>query len=89
MPNQQNDNPFGELHPEVQERLERMESGIYDIKIALVGNEFGHKGLIPRLEKLESQTEQHDRKLLVWGSILSAAGLVLVYLKDYITSHKP
>ena len=84
MQNPNSENPYGELHPEVQERLERMETGIYDIKVALVGNELGHKGLIPRLEKVEVQTEQHDRKLLVWGGILSAAGVVLIYIKDFL-----
>lgn len=83
-PAREDDNYSGELHPEVQARLARMESGIEEIKTALIGSALGHKGIIPRLDVVENKCDQHDRKLLVWGAILSAAGLVTVYLKEYI-----
>lgn len=64
-----------------------METGIYDIKTALIGNKFGHKGLVTRMDDVEIKTEKHDRKLLVWGSILTAAGTALVFLKDILHSN--
>lgn len=55
-----------------------------EIKTALIGNNLGTPGIIPRLAAVEAQGSAHDRKLLVWGSILSAAGVALVFIKDII-----
>lgn len=65
-----------------------METGIYDIKTALVGSKFGQKGLVSRVDAVESRVEHHDRKLLVWGSILVAAGTVATFFKDYFIRTK-
>lgn len=66
-------------------RLTRIEDGLADIKIALVGNpKFGHRGLVNRVDTMESKVEHHDRKLLVWGSIITAAVTVATFLKEKI-----
>lgn len=65
-----------------------METGIYDIKTALVGNRFGHRGLVNRMDDMEKKVEHHDRKLLVWGSILVASGTVATFFKDFFIRNK-
>lgn len=76
------------LHPEVQTRLQRMEIGIYDIKTALIGSKFGNKGLIFRLGEVEVKLEGHDRKLLVWGSVMTAIGAVLIFIRELYVAVK-
>lgn len=71
-------------HEDNRLRLGRIENDIREIKQALVGNELGHQGLIPRLIAIELQVSAHDKKLLAWGTILAAAGTCAVYLKDKI-----
>lgn len=61
-------------------------SDIREIRIALTGNKLGQRGVFPRLDALETSVERHDRKLLIWGAILSAAGVVVVFLKDFYIS---
>jgi len=73
---------------EVRRHVVRFSRDIADIKVAIMGDEYGNTGLIPRVASVEKQLDQHDRKLLVWGSILSAAGTVMVFLKDFVQSNK-
>ncbi len=61
--------------PTVEARLGNIEEGLHEIKLALVGNpKLGHRGLVARVELVETKVERHDRKLLVWGAIITAAG---------------
>lgn len=60
---------------------------VAEIKTVLLGNKYGMKGAMERLDTVEQKTEIHDRKLLVWGSILAAAGTALVFIKDILASH--
>lgn len=54
------------------------------ITTALVGNELGTTGVIPRLDAVEKKAEASDRKLLVWGSLFTAAWGAVLVLKEYI-----
>ena len=75
--------PCAMISPEADLRLKSMEDTLHEIKGALVGNpKLGHKGLCQRLETIETRVEAHDRKLLVWGSVITAFLTAFEFLKD-------
>ena len=54
-------------------------------RTALIGNpSLGHKGLVTRVEAVEQLAERHDRKLLVWGGIVSAGIVAAQFLQEKI-----
>ena len=61
-----------------------IQSDIREIKNALVGTRLAPDGIIPRLTTVEETVKGHDRKLLVWGAVLSAAGAVALFVKDFL-----
>lgn len=73
-----------DIHPELRTFCEDMRADMQEVKIALVGNRYGQVGLIKEVAVVKEKVEGHDRKFLVWGSILSFAGTALVFLKDYL-----
>jgi hypothetical protein len=69
---------------EVGSHIQTIRSDIREIKTALVGNRLGQKGIIPRLETVEATVEKHDRKLFLWGSILTVVGIVAAFIRDLL-----
>lgn len=67
---------------ELREDVGIIKEDIREIKAALMGTTLQPNGIIPRLAKVEDETAAHGKKLLVWGSILSAAGVAFVFVKD-------
>lgn len=80
--------PMTEMHPELRTFCQEMRTDMSEVKTALVGNKY-QVGLIPRVDGIEKVQAEHSKKFLVWGSILSAAGTALVFIKDYLHSPKP
>ena len=81
--------PACEVPSDVPERLARIEEHIGEIKTALVGNpKLGHRGLVSRVEHIEGKVENHDRKLVVWGSIVTAGLVAASFFKDAILGRK-
>lgn len=81
------DAPCGELPASsclvAEHRFEEMRSDVREIKGALLGNEaLGHTGLVHRVQALEKQSAAHDKKLVAWTAILTAAGAAAVFLKE-------
>jgi hypothetical protein len=74
------------MNPELREYLEAMRVNIQELTTAITGNALGQEGIIPRLDNVETKVDAHDRRFLVWGSILSAAGTALVFVKDFFTA---
>lgn len=72
------------VHPELRQFCQDMRADMQDVKTALVGNKY-QTGIVQRLDAVERTTAEHGRKFLVWGTILSAAGTALVFLKDFIS----
>ena len=71
--------------PEVNEQLREIRATQQEIRTALIGNpSLGHKGLVHRVEFIETRVEAHDRKLLVWGGIVSAAVVTAQFLQEKI-----
>lgn len=73
--------------PEVNEQLREIRATQQEIRTALIGNPaLGHKGLVHRVEFIETRVEAHDRKLLVWGTTITAgvtlAVTALQFLKE-------
>lgn len=73
-----------EMHPELRTFCEDMRTDMSEVKTALVGSKYA-KGLITRVDEAETTIKAHDKKFITWGAILSAAGIVLVFLKEYIS----
>jgi hypothetical protein len=65
------------------DEFRQVRDDVAEIKSALLGNEhMGHTGIIHRVRALEAEVKAHDRKLMTWTAILTAAGTAAVFLKD-------
>jgi hypothetical protein len=65
------------------DEFRQVRDDVAQIKSAILGNEsMGHTGIIHRVRALEVKSEAHDRKLMTWTAILTAAGTAAVFLKD-------
>lgn len=72
------------------DRLDRIEStntrfleGIARVERALVGEPtLGNRGLVHRVDAVEEKVEKHDRKLLVWGSLVATVATAAGLAKD-------
>jgi hypothetical protein len=66
---------------EVIDKLNQIESDVKEIKTALLGDDYGNKGFMQRLEKVENHVEENKKR--VWierGIMISLAfgwGIVL------------
>lgn len=70
------------LFDATDKRLSEIEGTLQEIKAALVGNpKLGHTGLVSRVETIEAKVDRHDRKLLVWGSVVAA----LIAAGEFVT----
>lgn len=63
------------------------------IMVALMGDEFGNEGILPRLTRyekahsdLKEKQEATDRKVLRWGGIVTGISFTLGLLKDSIVA---
>ncbi len=57
----------------------------YEIKLALSGNSrLGHRGLVARLEQVESQVDRFNKKFLVWGGIVTGVCGTLQFLLSWV-----
>ena len=73
------------VHDRLNERLAGIEASIKELRDAIVGNApMGQPGLIGRMATVETKVEQHDRKLLTWGSVVCAAGVAISFFKDWL-----
>lgn len=69
--------------PSLREQLAELRDGLDRIESALIGDQaMGNPGLVPRMRSVEEKVESHDRKLLVWGSFITAALAVAEFLKE-------
>lgn len=58
---------------------------IDEIHVALVGNpEFGHDGIVHRVERVESKISDMDRTMIKWGGIAVGVSLMVTTLKEKI-----
>lgn len=73
----------------IRETINEIRDDVNLIKHALTGNNLGQRGVFPRLDEVERKVELHDRKLLVWGSIIAAVLTALTFLKDLLFHSKP
>lgn len=72
------------MTPEADHRLAAIESTLGEIKGALIGNAaLGHKGLVSRVEQVESTTNSHDRKLIAWGAVVAAVPVGIELVKYF------
>lgn len=79
--------PLGDEAPHelsVMNELREVRNAVEEIRAALLGNDFGQKGLVARMKSVEEVTEKHDRKFLTQGTVLAALGVILVFTKDVV-----
>ena len=73
------------LNHDISLQLRTIRENQQDIRTALLGNPaLGHRGLVERVERVEVTVDRHDRKLLVWGSIIAAATVSVGLIKDVL-----
>lgn len=63
----------------MQQQLDNIESDLKQVKQALLGNEYGQKGLVHRVENLECY-QQKDKKQK-W--MIAGAGVVIGFLVKF------
>ena len=96
----QQDDEFGRIPPannaslipnitaeEMAAHFVTLRKQVSEIHNALVGSAYAPRGLIKRLADIEDQVEAHDRKLVLWSSLIAFFGVAVVWVKDFIT-HK-
>ena len=70
-------------------KIVAIEHNVADIKLALIGNpELGHRGLVQRIDDTEKKVEAHDRKLFLWGGIMTFAVALVTLLKEKLMPGK-
>lgn len=67
--------------PDVAQRIVSIEGKLDQIHHALVGDHFGNKGIVGRLEIVERAIDNHNQKLLTWGGVVIGAVAVLEFFK--------
>lgn len=53
-----------------------------EIKVALIGNDLGTPGVVPRLEKVEAQSNNNARLLAIVAGALVLLSVSIVFIKD-------
>lgn len=72
------------MTPEADRRLAAIEGTLGEIKGALIGNPtLGHKGIVSRVEEVETTTRTHDKKLIAWGAVVAAVPVGIEIVKFF------
>lgn len=67
----------------LHERLDRIEASNARVERALIGEpSMGNHGIVHRVEVIETKVDRHDRKLMLWGGVATAAGAAAAFAKD-------
>lgn len=62
------------------ESFDKLHSSVQRIEKAIVGDpDMGHRGIVERIEHMESRLNAHEKKLLKWGGGFVGAGVVVSY----------
>jgi hypothetical protein len=64
------------------DEIQSIRDSLKRIETALMGDELGNRGVVPRLSDAEKKLEIHDRKFLQWGTILTVTGTIIMFIKD-------
>lgn len=65
------------------DELATIKESLHRIEKAIVGDEeMGQLGIVQRLTHLEKQIAEHDKKLILWGGIITGAVFALTHLRD-------
>lgn len=65
--------------------IEEIRSGIQSLQTAMIGDRFGNKGLVRRVEELETQEAATAKKLVLWGGIVTGISFALQNLRSYFS----
>jgi len=69
----------------IEQRLDNIEDSIKKIELALIGNaSLGHKGIVERINVLETVVDRHERRFLTWGSIVTALVFIVQLTFHYV-----
>jgi len=65
------------------DELATIKEALHRIEQAIVGDEkMGQRGIVQRLTDLERKIEAHDKKLILWGGIVTGAVFGLTHLRE-------
>ena len=65
------------------DELSTIKETLHRIEQAIVGDEkMGQRGIVQRLTDLEKQIAEHDKKLILWGGIVTGCVFALTHFKD-------
>lgn len=67
------------------DEIQSIRDSLHRIEQSLMGDpKMGNRGLVSRIESLESQQGLTEKKLLVWGGIITGASIVITHFKTKI-----
>lgn len=65
------------------DELRTIKDTLARIEKALIGDEeMGQRGIVQRLTDLEKQIADHDKKLVLWGGMVTGIVFALTHLRD-------
>ena len=65
------------------DELATIKESLHRIEKAIVGDEeMDQLGIVQRLTHLEKQIAEHDKKLVLWGGIITGVVFALTHLRD-------
>jgi hypothetical protein len=65
------------------DELATIKETLHRIEKAIVGDrEMGQRGIVVRLDELEKHIAEHDKKMVLWGGIITGCVFALTHLKD-------
>ena len=76
-----------EFRARVDKNLQDMADALKEIKVALVGNDVGTTGIVPRLAAVETKQQRMERIYLVGTGIVLALGGAYTLIRDWWVGH--
>ena len=71
-------------HDELSSRLDKQDRMLESIHSALLGDNYGNRGALKRLDEVETKQTEQERTMIKWAGIAAGASIVLTALKDRI-----
>lgn len=64
------------------DELQTIRETLHRIEVAVSGDpKHGHRGLVARVESTEKKQEEHDKKLILWGGIVTGLSIAITHFK--------
>ena len=67
------------------DEIQSIRESLHRIEVAIIGDKsLGHRGLASRMEAVEACVSEHNRKLILWGGIVTGLSLAATQFKSIL-----